>query len=124
MTSKIYDQHGAAFRNVSAYVIAKDGKRVATVALKFGSAVTAYVHWIGLEMTKGQAGGGGYDRQSAAVAYAARKTIAAFDKHGAPEGIDPFDQTRAAFFKACERDGGQRWDDAVRDAGFSVFQAV
>ena len=31
----IYEQHEAAFGNVSAFVIAKDGKRVATIAFKF-----------------------------------------------------------------------------------------
>lgn len=119
----IYSKHDKAFNKVSAYVVVKDGQRVATVALKFGGAVTAYVHWIGLEMTFGIAGGGGYDRQSAAVAYAARKAIEAH-RHDALEPITATTEARAAFFKACERDGGPRWDDAVRDAGFSVFQAV
>lgn len=123
MTSKIYDQHDAAFRNVSAYVVLKDGKPVAKVAFKFGGAVTAYVHWLGLEMTRGQAGGGGYDRQSAAVAYAARKAIAAHANDEWREaGQAEF--ACAAFFKACERDAGQHWDGALRDAGFTVVQAV
>lgn len=119
--TKIYEQHDAAFRTVSAYVILKGDKVVAKVAFKFGGAVTAYVHWIGIEMTKGRAGGGGYDRQSAAVAYAARKipeasyaTTADAQERG----------NRDAFLKAARADEGKHWDDAVRDAGFTVIQAV
>lgn len=121
MTAKIYDQHDAAFKAVSAYVVLKDGKPVAKVAFKFGGAVTAYVHWLGIEMTRGQAGGGGYDRQSAAVAAAARKipeapfvTMADAVERG----------NRDAFLKAARADGGQHWDGALRNAGFTVIQAV
>lgn len=117
----IYEQHDAAFKNVSAYIVLKGDKVVAKVAFKFGGAVTAYVHWIGLEMTKGRAGGGGYDRQSAAVAYAARKipeapfvTMADAQERG----------NRDAFLKAARADGGQHWDGALRDAGFTVIQAI
>lgn len=35
MTTNIYDQHKAAFANVSAYTIMKGGERVATIAFKF-----------------------------------------------------------------------------------------
>lgn len=123
--TKIYDQHDAAFRNVSAYVILKGDKVVAKVAFKFGGAVTAYVHWIGVEMTKGRAGGGGYDRQSAAVAYAARKAIRDFKpkaEHHPDVDTDAF--TRATFFRITALDEGKHWDNALRDAGFTVIQAV
>lgn len=115
--SDIYDQHRSAFRSVSAYVILKDGQRVATVAFKFGGAVTAYVHWIGLEMTKGMAGGGGYDRQSAAVEHAARKT-----KGGdAPKKV----QLDADEFLAAINSGdNSHWDARLYRAGFTVLQAV
>lgn len=115
--TKIYDQQRAAFAHVSAYVILKDGERVATVAFKFGGRVTAYVHWIGLEMTRGFAGGGGYDRQSAAVIDAARKT-----KGGdAPKSV----QLNAdAFLGALDARDGSHWYDNLRQAGFTVLQAV
>jgi hypothetical protein len=120
MTS-IYEQHDAAFRNVSAYVVLRGKTRVATVAFKFGNAVTAYVHWVGVEMVKGRAHGGGYDRQTAAVAHAAGKI-------GDPGFISNGDAATygnwQAFIEAASLDGGKRWDDAVRDAGFSVYQAV
>lgn len=72
--STIYDRFDAATRNISAYAILKDGHHVANIVLKYGNAVTAYVHYLGLEMTAGRACGGGYDRASAAVIDAARKT--------------------------------------------------
>jgi len=119
--TNVYDQHAAAFRSVSAYIVTRGDKVVAKVAFKFGDAVTAYVHWLGVEMTRGQAGGGGYDRQSAAVAAAARKipeapyvTTADAEERG----------NRDAFLKAARADGGQHWDGALRAAGFCVLQAV
>lgn len=118
----IYNQHDAAFSHVAAYVVIdkRDGACVAKVAIKRSSSglrTTAFVHWIGIPMVKGVANGGGYDKDSASVASAARRIpddITGRDEHG----------NRAAFIDAASLDGGKRWDDAVRDAGFSVFQAV
>lgn len=122
----IYTQHDTAFARVSAYVIAKDGERVATIAFKFPAdgvgRLWAYVHWLGLPMVRGFAGGYGYDKRTAACASAARKM-------NAP---DPEDRTtwerdkeaREAFTAAIAKDGGQSWDGALRDAGFTVWQAV
>lgn len=122
----IYDQHDKAFRNVSAFVIAKDGKRVATVAFKFGDAVTVYVHWIGIEMVKGRAGGGGYDRKTAACADAVRKI-----KHDIDPSLSDEDKAAALrlrlsvkFVAALQADRGPSWENALRDAGFDVWSAV
>ena len=61
--SDIYEQHKAAFSNVSAFVIVKGGERVATIAFKFprdgAGRLFAYVHWLGEEMIRGYASGGG-----------------------------------------------------------------
>lgn len=114
----IYDQHDAAFANVSAFVILKNGERVATVALKFprdgAGRLYAYVHWLGVSMARGYAGGYGYDKRSAAVASAARKIEWPIDLGS---GSDDF----AA---AIMRDGGDDWTRAVEKAGFTVYQAV
>ena len=120
----VYEQHDTAFRNVAAFVIAKDGKRVATIAFKFGGAVTAYVHWLGIEMTKGRAGGGGYDRKTAACAAAIRRIPIA--SRSAEDGT-PYDrETKVprAFITALEADRGPSWESALRDAGFDVWGAV
>lgn len=114
----IYEQHDKAFSQVSAYVILKDGARVATVAFKFpkdgAGRLYAYVHWFGTQMVRGYAGGYGYDKRSAAVAEAARKlTQADMDQTGA-----------STFVQALCFDGGSYWDNRLMEAGFEVFQAV
>jgi hypothetical protein len=118
----IYDQHDKAFPNVAAYVVMKGAERVATVAFKYprdgAGRLWAYVHIIGLEMTRGYAGGYGYDKHTAAVSVAARKI-----KVEASETtiVRAHAETCRA---AMERDGGQYWYDTLRRAGFEVFQAV
>lgn len=123
--SKIYDQHRQAFRDVEAYVVLKDGELVARIAFKFarsGLQTQCYAHWLGIQMVKGRANGGGYDKSSAAAAHAASKmplgldadTGMACDRH---HHYNPF---RAALAK----DEGLSWDRQLRDAGFNVVQAV
>lgn len=109
---EIYNQHKAAFKNVSAFVIAKDGKRVATVALKYGAGCTAYVHWIGVTMQRATAGGGGYDRSSAAV-------LKASEKIKYPQGEDD-----RAFRAALGERDGEDWIAALRRVGFEVWSVI
>lgn len=119
--SKIYDQHDAAFKDVSTYLVLKDGKRAATIAFKYprdgAGRLYAYVHWFGVEMTRGFASGCGYDKHSAAVASAVVKIEKVDEKYGDPE-------SQAAFIAAARRDAGDTWDACLRKAGFEVFQAV
>lgn len=122
--SDIYAQHSAAFSAVSAYVVLKDGAVVAKIAFKFGASVTAYVHWIGVEMTRGRAGGGGYDRQSAAVADAARKVTLSDREDGHRDDIGQPVTDRATFLDAARKDGGDTWVRSLESAGFVVVQAV
>lgn len=123
----IYAQHEAAFARVSAYVILKDGEKVATIAFKFpadgAGRLHAYVHWFGIEMTRGFANGYGYDKRSAAAADATRKAI----KAHANEAATPADDNmfaRASFFRILSEDGGTEWHSALERAGFAVLQAV
>lgn len=120
--TKIYQQHDAAFANVQAHVILKDGQMVAKIAFKFpkdgAGRLYAYVHWFGIEMVRGHANGCGYDKRSAAVEDAIGKVNQAMIS---PEqNQDSF----IAFQKALIDIGGNNWDQALRDAGFTVFQAV
>jgi hypothetical protein len=122
MTS-IYDQHAAAFANVSAYVILRDGQRVATIAFKFprdgAGRLFAYVHWIGAEMVRGYASGGGYDKRSAACAAAVAKMKAGPGRDGAE-----IDAAADPFRAALAIDDGIEWHNRLRAAGFEVVQAV
>ena len=120
----IYDLHTKAFARVSAFVTLRDGERVATIAFKFpadgAGRLYAYIHWIGAPMVRGYAGGYGYDKKSAARADAASK----IDFSSLPaRHTDELDQERA-FRAALERGDGSYWDNKLRDAGFTVLQAV
>jgi hypothetical protein len=121
--SDIYRQHDAAFALVSAYVVLDQGERVATVALKrsaSGLRVTAFVHWIGTEMVKGHADGGGYDKNSAAVENALHRALTT--KH-ALMFAEPGSR-QEAFALSQSANDGRSWDRRLADAGFNVLQAV
>ena len=130
MPTNIYDQHRASFPQVSAYVIAREGKRVATIAIKFprdgAGRLYAYVHFIGAPMVRGFAGGYGYDKTSAAVTNAASKLT--LSQSIWPDGTPHYSEGEVAlhalFHDTLARDGGQDWDSRLRDAGFDVWQAV
>lgn len=123
--SAIYEMHDKAFANVSAYVIAKNGERVATIALKFpkdgAGRLNTYVHWLGTEMVRGSASGYGYDKRSAAVSNAAERLTFTKDPKTTPLAEQ---EAFAAFRAAIEIDGGEYWDTRLRAAGFDVWQAV
>jgi len=131
MTS-IYDQHRTAFANVSAYVVMRDGQRVATIAFKYprdgAGRLYAYVHWVGTPMVRGFAAGGGYDKHSAACASATGKMPDTLPTTCYADGTPHHGESERAlyadFIQAMREDGGRRWDDALRAAGFVVRQAV
>ena len=120
----IYAQHKAAFPNVSAYVIARNGKKVATIAFKYprdgAGRLYAYVHWLGVPMVRGFAGGYGYDKHSAAVASAVRNislaTLVGFAGDRVITGTD--------FISALAEDDDRYWNDRLEAAGFQVWSAV
>lgn len=126
--ANVYDQHRASFSNVSAYVITYGGERVATIAFKFGTSVIAYVHWCGVPMRRGRAGGSGYDRQSAACADALRRVPRALDdgaySDGTPHHTSEEKEAFGRFWEALTTDDGCGWDHRLRDAGFKVWQAI
>jgi hypothetical protein len=119
----IYDQHKAAFANVSAYVVIHEGKRVATVAFKFpkdgAGRLYAYVHWLGVPMVRGFANGYGYDKASAACAVAAKRIQ--INLRNAPEKDPP---EKVAFVTSMAKDSGRYWYQELDHAGFVVLQAV
>lgn len=127
----IYDQHKAAFANVSAFVVTdKLGERIATVAIKFprdgAGRLYAYVHMFGVEMVRAHANGYGYDKTSAAVADAITRIPAytalqraELDGYGAAIMAN-----RQAFLGAVQGMDSQGWLRQLESAGFRVFQAV
>ncbi len=127
MPADIYEQHDKAFRDVSAFVFLKDGRKVATIALKFpkdgAGRLWAYVHWLGLPMVRGYAGGGGYDKRSAAIASAISHLTKA-QRGEQPLPLPEELRNRAAFVEALEQDVGRGWNQCLELAGFAVLQAV
>ncbi len=121
----IYDQHAAAFARVSAYVILRNGERVATIAFKFpadgAGRLYAYVHWFGVPMVRGFASGYGYDKRSAAVASAANKID--LSQMRDPDWQNGF-VDGGRFRNAVKVDDGSSWDTNLTRAGFTVLQAV
>jgi hypothetical protein len=116
----IYDLHTKAFQRVSAYVIARNGERVATIAFKFpadgAGRLYAYVHWFGAPMVRGFAGGYGYDKRSAAVesALPRMKMAGEYETRVAQE----------AFIDALRAPNGHYFDRKLEHGGFTVWQAV
>lgn len=124
--SNIYDLHRAAFAQVSAYVVTKtgtDGKpdRVATIAFKYprdgAGRLYCYLHVFGGPMVRGFASGGGYDKQSASASAAARKIQVG--EYAIDSQLDAI-----TIREALLPDGGHSWDHYLRNAGFTVLQAV
>lgn len=120
---KVYEQHEKSFPQVAAYVVLKDGERVATIAFKFpkdgAGRLYAYVHWIGVEMVRGQADGYGYDKKSAAVESAMSQMFAKNKECPILPNTD-----HEAFFNALDIIGGSNWNTALEKDGFTVLQAV
>jgi hypothetical protein len=115
----IYDQHGKAFENVCAYVVTKGDDLIAKVAFKrarSGLRTTCYLHILGAQMVRAYASGGGYDKCSAAVHSAIGRVVA-------HEG-DVRTIQRVGAFRDAVTDDGKSWDNALRQAGFTVHQAV
>lgn len=124
--TNIYDQHSAAFANVSAYVVvgtnAKgEPERKATIAFKYPrdgmGRQYCYLHVFGGPMVRGFASGCGYDKHSASASVAAHKVN---PKDYYPESAADVEAIRAALLP----DDGHRWDSRLEKAGFHVFQAV
>lgn len=128
--ANIYEQHKAAFAQVSAYVVTHKGERVATIAFKYprdgAGRLYAYVHWLGVPMVRGWAGGYGYDKQSAACQHSTFKLRKAWEARMADREAPGLDERPAflAFHSALANDGGSTWDTRLRNAGFDVLQAV
>lgn len=130
----IYDQHAAAFAKVSAFVILKDGEKVATVAFKFprdgAGRLYAYIHWLGIEMVRAYAGGYGYDKRTAACINAGQKLdVDAADSWAVENGIKTHDRRPwhihyRPFVTALRLNDGYDWSRNLEKAGFTVLQAV
>lgn len=116
MKPDVYDQHRRAFANVGAYVVLDSNRQqVARIALKYGVAVHAFVHWLGVPMTKGHAG---------EVSVACADAASTMELVGAPDATADEQTAQRLFIGALLADNGRGWDRALRDAGFIVLAAI
>ena len=129
----IYDKHDTAFNSISAYVLAHTTphgiERIATIAFKRGASgnVRCFFHHIGYTMQEGNAGGGGYDKPSAAFYEAAIKNLE--NVAAQPESVlnpEALDVVHARLIQqaATAGNGSSHWYNALRDVGFALLQAV
>lgn len=111
-------QRAKAFAGMASYAVLDSGRLAATVAVKYGARLQAFVHWLGAPMVKGIASGGGYDKTSAAVASAAPKMTP--DPYATPER----DARHAEFIAALRSPDADSWASALQGAGFTVHQVL
>lgn len=108
-----YAAFDRAFSNVSAYIILHSGAAVGRVAFKHGASVQCFAQVWGSNMERGKAGGGGYDRATAAAEQAfARMGGKDASAHARPH-IDAMQQAMAG-------PDGERWTKRLEDAGYTV----
>lgn len=122
---KIYDQHCAAFKNVSAFCLTLNGENIGNVAFKFprdgAGRLYCYLHVYGLQMIRGHANGYGYDKKSAAFIHAAHK----LDTSTSPVNAGwTRDDLIVLIREASKKMNSGHWDTELARAGFSVLQAV
>lgn len=116
----VYAQFDKAFGNVQAYGLLFGGDPVGRVVFKHGAAVTAFVHLTTTEMRKGRAGGGGYDRASAAFDAAAAKV-------DCPDGERTKSGARAhaALVRALRPElDGRTWSSRLEAEGFQIVNVI
>lgn len=122
----IYDRYDKKFKDISAYVILKDGESVGKVTIKYGARLYAFTHIYSNEMTCGTADGGNYDKSFSAVqaGFARTKPYEALkdDKYH-NEYADKINGYTKAINEAL-KDEGALWFNALNKAGFTVIQAI
>lgn len=127
--TNIYDRHDKAFSGTEAYVLInpkQPDSRLATIAFKRGSTgnVRCFFHFIGYEMTCGNAGGYGYDKCSAAFLDAVEKHYKNISDIEYEAVAKDLAKVKLILDAAVAGNGSSRWHNALRNAGFYLFQAV
>lgn len=131
--NNIYEKHDKAFANVSSYVIAQITagnivERLATINFthnRTSGNVRCFFHFIGYQMQLGQAGGGGYDKCSAAFLDAVRKHEAEIWKTcGYNDDLNDIIISKKLLACAEEGNGSSHWNNVLRDKGFQLLQTI
>lgn len=112
-----YAAFDRAFSNISAYVILHSGAAVGRVAFKHGASVQCFAQVWGCTMERGKAGGGGYDRATAAAEQA-------FARMGDKDASAHAQPHLYAMQEAMVGPDGARWTRRLEDAGYTVQHII
>ena len=125
MMTTIYQHHDAAFTQVSAGVILKDGEKVGTIAFKYprdgAGRLWCYLHLLGSTMVRGSAAGYGYDKRSAALEVAAANYEAS---NARAHKTGNWDSGHSKLLAALASIGGSDAETVARSAGYLIVAAV
>lgn len=119
-----WERYDAAFKQVGAHAVLLKGEHVANIAIKYprdGAArLTAFVHWIGIEVAHGFVSGYGYDKTSAAIEKIGRE-LSGEKERMTGEKLANFEAFKNAL-SGC--DNGSCWNEALTGAGFVVLGVI
>lgn len=117
-TQSIYDQHGKAFNNVSAYVIMHDAIQQGIINIKYPASgegrLTVYLHLFGSQMVKASCSGCGYDKAGTALYKIAIAQL---------ENSEVTDKKHKAFYKAL-KNCNTGFDRHATYGQYTLLQAV
>ena len=115
MSKTVYEHFDTATRGINAYVIMRGGIQIGKVVAKHATATRAFVQYYGTRMSMGSAGGGGYNRENAAIEEAAQKHLK----------INPdLAGWEKEFWEATAKETGHGWIHELREVGFEVIQVI
>ena len=120
MTDNIYEEFGKILDGQALAILHK-GEVIGRIVNRYspsGNSCFAYVHLHGTRMLKGRAGGGGYDRQSAAINRCAEKAYARL------EAGESFFGYEKDFWECCAMDDGYGPVHHLRERGFQIVQVL
>jgi len=129
MTDKltIYKTYETAFQGVSAYILVMsdcgDIEKLATITFKRGSTgtVRCFLHQIGYTMQQGSAGGGGYDKLSAALFDASAKNLKQF---GDRPHSDEYELALTIHGAAEAGNGSSNWYTEFKKTKLTLIAAI
>jgi len=125
MTDQNNLYEAAAVSGRSSHIIVNNkGRVIAKVVTQYNrtnTACTAYLWIEGAGISKGRVTGGGYDRQSAALAKAAKAAPKTDETRALISG---YTERRDELVKALDQDNGRSWYDNLYNEGLTPINAL
>ncbi len=129
--SDIYRKHESAFHQVASAALVKSKAQIGTIAFKYpkdgAGRLTCYLHVHGMEMVKGTASGGGYDKAAASFEDAIRNLRPVLKQYNEDEQFrnDKTAKIAQQFIDKCSNCHGYSWSDTIRKIrGYDVYHTL